>query len=45
MRTKYVQSRDNDCSEDHSYAVDEGDAYMLMSLVNSPRSGVCGYEG
>ncbi|HEY2811206.1 MAG TPA: hypothetical protein VGJ00_07470 [Rhabdochlamydiaceae bacterium] len=34
-----------DCSEDHSCAVDEGDTYMLMSLVNSPRSGVCGYEG
>ncbi len=34
-----------DCSEEHSCAVDEGDTYMLMSLVNSPRAGVCGYEG
>jgi hypothetical protein len=34
-----------DCSEDHSCAVDEGDTYMLMPLVNSPRAGVCGYEG
>ncbi len=33
------------CSEDHSCAVDEGDTYMLLSLVNSPRAGVCGYEG
>ena len=34
-----------DCSEDHSCAIDEGDTYMLMTLVNSPRAGVCGYEG
>jgi hypothetical protein len=33
------------CSKDHSCAVNEGDTYMLMPLVNSPRSGVCGYEG
>ncbi len=33
------------CSEHHSCAVDEEDTYMLMSLVNSPRTGVCGYEG
>lgn len=35
----------NNCSEEHSCAVDEGDTYMLMPLVNSPRAGVCGYEG
>ncbi len=34
-----------DCSEDHSCAVDERDDYMLMPLVNSPRTGVCGYTG
>lgn len=34
-----------DCSEEHSCAIDEGDTYMLMPLVNSPRAGVCGYEG
>lgn len=33
------------CSERHSCVVDEDDDYMLMSLVNSPRAGVCGYEG
>lgn len=34
-----------DCGEEHSCAVDEGDTYMLMPLVNSPRTGVCGYVG
>ncbi|CDZ80266.1 hypothetical protein BN1013_00773 [Candidatus Rubidus massiliensis] len=33
------------CSENHSCAVKEEDTYMLMPLVNSPRAGVCGYEG
>lgn len=33
------------CREDHSCALDEEDTYMLMPLVNSPRTGVCGYEG
>jgi hypothetical protein len=33
------------CSEDHSCVINEGDTYMLMSLANSPRAGVCGYEG
>ncbi len=33
------------CSEDHSCVLDEEDTYMLMPLVNSPRAGVCGYEG
>jgi len=33
------------CCEDHSCAVDEEDTYMLMPLANSPRAGVCGYEG
>lgn len=34
-----------DCAEDHSCAVSEGDTYMLVPLVNSPRTGVCGYTG
>lgn len=33
------------CSKEHSCAVEEEDNYMLMPLVNSPRAGVCGYEG
>lgn len=33
------------CSKQHSCAKQEEDTYMLMSLVNSPRAGVCGYEG
>ncbi|NGX37426.1 MAG: hypothetical protein K1000chlam2_00580 [Chlamydiae bacterium] len=33
------------CSERHSCAVQEKDTYMLMPLVNSPRAGICGYEG
>jgi len=33
------------CSENHSCAIDEEDTYMLMPLANSPRAGVCGYEG
>lgn len=33
------------CSENHSCAVSEGDNYMLMPLVNSPRAGICGYAG
>lgn len=33
------------CSKRHGCVVNEGDDYMLMTLVNSPRTGVCGYEG
>lgn len=33
------------CSKHHPCAVSEEDDYMLMPLVNSPRAGVCGYEG
>ena len=33
------------CSKKHTCVVDKGDDYMLMPLVNSPRAGVCGYEG
>jgi hypothetical protein len=33
------------CSKRHSCAEQEEDTYMLMPLVNSPRTGVCGYEG
>jgi hypothetical protein len=33
------------CSKRHSCAVNEEDDYMLIPLVNSPRAGVCGYEG
>jgi len=35
----------NRCSKRHSCAKQEEDTYMLMPLVNSPRTGVCGYEG
>lgn len=35
----------NFCSERHSCVKEEKDTYMLMHLVNSPRTGVCGYEG
>lgn len=35
----------SDCSKNHSCAVKEDDTYMMMPLVNSPRTGVCGYEG
>jgi len=33
------------CDKRHSCAKKEKDTYMLMPLVNSPRTGVCGYEG
>lgn len=33
------------CCEQHSCVVDEGGDYILMPIVNSPRSGVCGYIG
>ncbi len=33
------------CSKRHGCVESEGDDYMLMNLVNSPRTGVCGYEG
>lgn len=33
------------CSKRHSCAEQEENTYMLMPLVNSPRTGVCGYEG
>ena len=33
------------CSKRHSCVVKEGNDYMLMPLVNSPRAGVCGYVG
>lgn len=33
------------CSKRHACAKEENDTYMLMPLVNSPRTGVCGYEG
>lgn len=33
------------CSKRHSCVVKEREDYMLMTLVNSPRTGVCGYEG
>ena len=33
------------CSKRHACAEQEEDTYMLMPLVNSPRTGVCGYEG
>ncbi len=33
------------CSSQHSCVVDEGDDYVLLPLVNSPRTGVCGYTG
>ncbi len=33
------------CGKQHACAVQEGDVFMLMPLVNSPRAGVCGYEG
>ncbi|CAG8559733.1 20179_t:CDS:1 [Racocetra persica] len=33
-----------DCREKHSCVVNEDDTYMLATLVNSPRTGVCGYE-
>lgn len=33
------------CSKRHGCVVSEGNDYMLMPLVNSPRTGVCGYEG
>jgi hypothetical protein len=42
------QCGDSTCSpssKKHTCVVDEGDDYMLMPLVNSPRAGVCGYEG
>lgn len=32
------------CEKKHSCVIEEADTYMLMSLVNSPRTGVCGYE-
>lgn len=33
------------CSKRHGCVKKEKDTYMLMPLVNSPRAGVCGYEG
>lgn len=33
------------CKKRHSCAVQEHETYMMMTLVNSPRTGVCGYEG
>lgn len=33
------------CSKRHACALNEEDDYMLMPLVNSPRTGVCGYAG
>ena len=33
------------CSKKHSCVIEEEDSYMLMPLVNSPRAGVCGYDG
>jgi hypothetical protein len=33
------------CSKRHGCAKKERETYMLMPLVNSPRAGVCGYEG
>ena len=35
----------SDCSEEHPCAVEEDETYMLTPLLNSPRSGVCGYGG
>ncbi|KAF0514788.1 Plasmid pRiA4b ORF-3 family protein [Gigaspora margarita] len=32
------------CNEKHSCVIKEDDTYMLSNLVNSPRTGVCGYE-
>lgn len=32
------------CCKDHSCAKEEGDTYMFLPLVNSPRTGVCGYD-
>jgi hypothetical protein len=33
------------CSKQHSCVLNEEDDYMIMPLVNSPRTGVCGYTG
>lgn len=33
------------CGSQHSCVVEEGDDYLLMPIVNSPRTGVCGYTG
>ena len=33
------------CVNKHSCVIDEGEAYMILPLVNSPRAGVCGYDG
>ena len=33
----------NKCQNKHSCTIDEGDTYMLMPIINSPRTGVCAY--
>lgn len=33
----------DDCIKDHSCVVKEGNTYMILPIVNSPRTGVCGY--
>lgn len=33
------------CRKKHECVVSEKDDYMVLGLVNSPRTGVCGYEG
>ncbi len=32
------------CIEKHSCVIDEWEPYMIMSLLNSPRTGTCGYD-
>jgi hypothetical protein len=34
-----------DCKGKHSCYIEEGDDYMFLPLVNSPRTGMCGYSG
>lgn len=34
-----------DCMTKHKCYVDEGDDYMFLPVVNSPRVGMCGYTG
>lgn len=36
---------DKKCIKKHQCIIEEEDDYMMMPLVNSPRTGVCGYTG
>jgi hypothetical protein len=35
----------DNCSKKHAKQCDDFDDYAAMPVVNSPRMGVCGYEG